>query len=337
MEVLKMYDLGNLELEIPKNEWEFPNEGAMESTERLYFHTMTKYDVEEKLKVDDTIIIPVGSTENHGNAGPIGEDTFIVSRIAEMVARKTGTTIASPIWYGSHPFHHIGQPLTIPLSDDVFISYLKAIISGFWNTGFRKQIFISMHGQEYSLPVALQEWGKKYQVPAMLMFADIPRVMGSTLMDKKHGGPYERPFQHACGAEQSISMALFPEFCRQDKAEDTDVKGVLPPGHVDRGGDIYGYPLPGHCAVGHAGIEVVTTPQGVLGHAKEANAELAKPSIERVCDYLVKLHDDILDVCPVGKLPDSEFLSQRDPKELEALLKGPMNGGRHIYTVAWPS
>lgn len=318
------------------SKWNFPTRGGMESNEKLYFQTMTKKDVEERLKTNDIVIIPVGSTENHGNAGPIGEDTFIVTRIAEMVARETGCTIAEPVWYGSHPFHHIGQPCTIPVPDSVFIDQLRAIISGFWNTGFRKQIFISMHGQEYSLPVAIQEWGKKYQVPAMIYFADLPRIMAQTLMDKEHGGPYNRPFQHACEAEQSISLALFPELCDQAAAENTDVKGILPAGHVDRGGDIYGYPIPGHCVVGNAGIECVTAPEGVLGHAKDADPEKARPSIEKVCDYLVKLHTDILEACPAGVLPDAKFLSQRDPEEIEKLLKGPMNGGKHLYTVAWP-
>ncbi len=63
-------------LEIPKNDWSFPNQGYIESTEKLYYHTMTKKNVEDKLKVNDIVLIPVGSTENHGNAGPIGEDTF---------------------------------------------------------------------------------------------------------------------------------------------------------------------------------------------------------------------------------------------------------------------
>lgn len=324
-------------MNIPENEWSFPNLGCIESTEKLYYHTMTKKDVEEKLKVNDIVLIPVGSTENHGNAGPIGEDTFIVTRIAEMVARKTGATIASPIWYGSHPFHHIGQLCTIPLPDSVFIDFLRAVMTGFWNTGFRKMIFISMHGQEYSLPVAIQEWGKKYQVPAMIYFVDVPRVMAETLMDKTHGGPYDRPFQHACEAEQSISMALFPEFCDQSAAENTDVKGILPPGHVDRGGDIYGYPIPGHCVIGNAGIECYTAPEGVLGHAKDADPKKAEASVRRICDYLKKLHDDILTACPVGVLPDAKFMSQRDPEEIEKLLKGPSNGGKHLYTIAWPT
>ena len=115
--------------------WNLPPKGGyMEAAKKMYYQTMTKLDVEERLKQDDVIIIPVGSTENHGAAGPIGEDTFVVTRIAEMVAEKTGCTVAEPVWYGSHPFHHIGQPCTIPLPDNVFIDFLRAIITGFWNT-----------------------------------------------------------------------------------------------------------------------------------------------------------------------------------------------------------
>jgi len=143
--------------------WKFPQEGQMDKPSKIYFQTMTKYDVEERLKTNDLILIPIGSTENHGNAGPYGEDTFIVTRIAELVAKQVGCTVAMPMWYGSHPFHHIGQPGTVPLSDDVFTAHIRAMISGFWNAGFRKQIFLSMHGQEYALPSAIQEWGKKYQ------------------------------------------------------------------------------------------------------------------------------------------------------------------------------
>ncbi|MDD5018134.1 MAG: 3-dehydro-scyllo-inosose hydrolase [Eubacteriales bacterium] len=308
----------------------------MEAPDKMYYQTMTRLDVEERLKQNDVLLIPMGSTENHGASGPLGEDTFIVTRIAEMVAEKTGCTIAEPLWYGSHPFHHIGQPGTVPLPDSVFIDLIRAIITGFWNTGFRKQIFISLHGQEYSLPVALQEWGKKYQVPAMLYFVDIPRVMAQTLMDKEHGGPYDRPFQHACEAEQSIALALFPELCDMEHAENTDTKGFLPAGHVDRGGDIYGNPIPGHCQIGNCGIECVTFPEGVLGHAKDADAKKAVTSIEKTCDYLQKLIHDILEAYPAGKLPDAQLMSQRDPEEIEKLLKGPLKGGKHIYTLAWP-
>ena len=90
-----------------------------------------------------------------------------------------------------------------------------------------------------------------------------------------------------------------------EHAEDTSIKGFLPPGHVDRGGDIYGNPIPGHCIIGGTGIECVTFPEGVLGKATLADPKKATKAIENVLNYLVKLHDDILERFPVGKLPDA--------------------------------
>jgi len=78
-------------------------------------------------------------------------------------------------------------------------------------------------------------------------------------------------------------------------------------------------------------------PEGVLGKPSLAKAEKAYPAIEKFCDYVVKLHNDILERFPPGKLPDAKYLTQRDPEEIEALLKGPSKGGKHIYTIAWPS
>lgn len=317
--------------------WQIPPEGGhMDKPSGIYFQTMTKRDVEERLKKNDILIVPLGSTENHGAAGPFGEDTFVVTRMAEEIAKATGCTVAEPLHYGSHPFHHLGQPGTVVIPDDVFSDYIRAMIAGFWNTGFRKQIWISLHGQEYIIPSALQEFGKRYQVPAMLFFVDVPRVMGETLMDKAHGGPYDQPFQHACEAEQSISMALFPELCQPENAEDTDVKGYLPPGHIDRGGDIYGNPIPGHCHVGAGGIECVMFPEGVLGKPSKADPEKAVPSVEKFMDYMVQLHDDILDRFPPGKLQPIEQMTQRDPKLIKEILKGPINGGKHLYVLGFP-
>ena len=313
-----------------------PSGGHMDKPSGIYFQTMTSKDLTERLKKNDILIVPVGSTENHGAAGPFGEDTFAVTRMAEEVARVTGCTVAEPLHYGSHPFHHLGQPGTVVIPDDVFSAHIRAVIAGFWNTGFRKQIWISLHGQEYIIPSAIQEFGKRYQVPAMIFFVDVPRVMGQTLMDKAHGGPYDNPFQHACEAEQSISQALFPELCQHENAEDTTVKGYLPPGHIDRGGDIYGNPIPGHCHVGAGGIECVMCPQGVLGKPSLADPKKAVPSVEKFMDYMVQLHNDILERFPAGKLPPVEQMTQRDKKLVEEILQGPGRGGKHLYVLGFP-
>ncbi len=318
--------------------WKLPPEGGhLEKPDKIYYHTMTKLELEERLKVNDVLLIPFGSTENHGDSQPMGEDTFIVTRTCEMIAQKTGCTVASPIFYASHPFAHLGQRWTVAIPDDVNAAYIRSVISGYWNAGFRKQMLISSHGQEYIVPSAMQEWAKRYQVPAMLFFIDVWKTAGDAMKDKAHGGPFDEPFRHGDEAENSVCLALFPEMVQMEHAVDTKTWGFLPEGHIDKGGDIYGLPLAGQNHVGGGGVEFAIYPEGVLGKPSKAKAEKAYGAIENYMDYVVKLHDDVLERFPPGVLPEAKYLTQRDKEEIDALLRGVDNGGKHIYTVAYPS
>ena len=142
--------------------WEIPPKGGhMDLADGIYFQNMTMREVEKRLKKCDLIIIPVGSTECHGLHACYGEDTFLVTRMAEAVAKKTGCTVSQPIWFGSHPYHHIGMPGTIPIEEDIFTAYVSQVIAGYWNAGFRKQILLNGHGQEYVIPTALHRFARK--------------------------------------------------------------------------------------------------------------------------------------------------------------------------------
>ena len=69
--------------------WQFPPKGGhMDLPTRIYLQTMTGKEVDERLKKNDLIILPIGSTENHGPHACSGEDTYLVTRMAEQVAGK---------------------------------------------------------------------------------------------------------------------------------------------------------------------------------------------------------------------------------------------------------
>ena len=322
-------------------EWTLPPKGGhMDLASGVYFQNMTGRQVRERLEKDDIILIPVGSTEAHGDGAPFGEDTFLVTRMAELVAERTGCTVAQPIWYGSHPWAHLGMPGTVVIPEDTFTAVLRAVIAGFWNAGFRKQILINGHGQEYVIPNALHQFMKTYQVPSVLAFVNWPTVIPDRLKDKAHGGPFETPFKHADEAETSYSMALFPEMVNLEDAVDTKPGGFLKDGkglrHIDGGGDIYQRPVPGHAQVGLGGLEVCCYPEGVVGSPTLASPEKAYPGVRDVLDYLVELHDDILEAFPPGELPPADKVSQRPKDEIDAVVRGPRDGGRHLYTIAYP-
>ena len=319
--------------------WKIPPEGGhMEKPTGLYYQTMTGHEIDERLKENDMLIVPIGSTENHGQNACTGEDTFLVTRIAEQVAKQTGSTIAEPIWYGSHPYHHLGMPGTIVVPEEDLAAYLRAVMAGFWNSGFRKMILLNGHGQDYVIPLAIHQFAKKFQVPTIIVNVNWWFVIPEHLKDKAHGGLFETPFVHADECETSYSLALFPEFIDQKYAEKSDPKKIFPEGHINKSGSVYKeLPIDFWLQVGASALEVVSTPEGVVGDATLADPEKAKPGVEAIMDYLEKLINDILEMYPAGKLPPAESLTMRDQQLIDDVVKGPKNGGKHIYTIAYPT
>lgn len=314
-----------------------PGGGHMDKASGIYFQNMTFKEIEEKLKVNDIIILPIGSTENHGPHACPGEDTFLVTRMAEQVALRTGCTVSQPLWFGSHPYHHMGMPGTIIVPEETFTGILKAMMAGFWNTGFRKQILLNGHGQEYVIPTAIHQFAKKYQVPGIFINLNWYHAIPGHFKTKKEGGTYETNFIHADEVETSWSLALFPEMIKMEDAVDSVPKGYLPDGHIDKAGNLLHRPIAWYGQVGCGPIEIAAYPQGVVGRATLATMNKAKKGVEALLDYMVKLHDDILEKFPTGKLPPLNEITQRSKEEIEAVLKGPLKkGGKSIYTLGYP-
>ena len=233
------------------------------------------------------------------------------------------------------PIARVTSP--VPVDKDTFTGYLSSIIAGFWNTGFRKQILLNGHGQEYVIPTAIHRFGKRYQVPSILVNLNWYYAIQPHVKDKAHGGAFDTPFVHADKAETSFSLALFPEMIHMEDAVDTEFHGFLPPGHVDSACNAYQRAIPGYAHMGLGTIEISGNPEGVVGKATLADVEKARAGVEALLDYMVKLHDDILERFPPGVLPDASLVTQRfTQKEVDELLKGPLDGGKQLYTVAWP-
>ncbi|HEX7629825.1 MAG TPA: 3-dehydro-scyllo-inosose hydrolase, partial [Candidatus Methylomirabilis sp.] len=170
-------------------DWTLPPQGGhMESADQIYLQNMTWKQIDARLKQNDIIIVPIGSTEAHGPHACIGEDTFLVTRMAEAIAQKTGCTVAQPMWYGSHPYHHMGMPGTIIVPEETFVGYIKAIMVGLWNMGFRKQILLNGHGQEYVIPTAIHQFAKTFQVPGVFINVNWYHAIQEYFKTVKDGG-----------------------------------------------------------------------------------------------------------------------------------------------------
>ena len=222
------------------------------------------------------------------------------------------------------------MPGTVVVPEDAFLANLRAIIAGLWNMGFRKQIFLNGHGQEEVIPLALHQWAKKYQVPAVLVSLHWETVIHDHLKTKEYGGPFETPFAHADEAEASYSLALFPEFCDMSLAVDNKPFGFIPKGHVDGGGEVYHRPIKGHEHIGLSGSEV-NVYRKASSAARRWHVRKGLCGPQRTAGLHITVITDIMTAFPAGKLPPADMVTQRDPKEIEDLLKGFAQRRKHLH------
>ena len=111
----------------------------------MYLANMNYLEVQEYLKKSDTIVIPVGSLENHGKHMPLGTDTMIPDKIAELLNEKSDLLIAPTINYGATD-DLVGFPGTISLGTEGLIALLRTICDQFYRYGFRHFMILNGHG-----------------------------------------------------------------------------------------------------------------------------------------------------------------------------------------------
>ena len=66
----------------------------------VFLGEMTNPELEEFLQEHQTVIVPVGSTEQHGPHGPLATDTMVPIEIARRIAPQVGAVVGPSVSYG---------------------------------------------------------------------------------------------------------------------------------------------------------------------------------------------------------------------------------------------
>lgn len=91
-----------------------------------------------------TVIVPIGSTEQHGPHLPLGVDAYQAKDVSEGIAERTDVLAAPPIWYGDAE-HHMAFSGTIALSSQTVISMLKDIYESLAEHGVENVLTVNGH------------------------------------------------------------------------------------------------------------------------------------------------------------------------------------------------
>jgi len=105
----------------------------------------TWQEVERYLQTSTGIIIPIGSTEQHGPNGLIGTDTICPLRITQEIELHEDVLIAPAINYGMSA-HHMGFAGTVTLKPSTLMQVVIDVVSSLHRHGFTHFYFLNGHG-----------------------------------------------------------------------------------------------------------------------------------------------------------------------------------------------
>jgi len=233
----------------------------------------------EKLFADsDLVILPVGSTEQHGPHNPLGTDYLNAEAVSKEVGKRTDTLVLPVIPVGVSE-HHRQFPGTLWVSPPVFREYMKEVALSVAGHGVDKIIIVNGHGgNTASLLEVAGSLRRECGIFASVMMAFPPGMM------ELGGG-------HAGGGETSSNLYWHPHLVKMERAPKTVQKEKL--GGLDMTG------------MGRVGLAqfpwdtIDLTDTGLLGSAGQeldastASAEKIKPNmeafLENLCEFVEAL------------------------------------------------
>ncbi|HWK44761.1 MAG TPA: creatininase family protein [Stellaceae bacterium] len=111
----------------------------------MLLHHATWKEVETRLAVDQGIILPIGSTEQHGPNGLVGTDAICAEVIARGVGEAVDALVAPTISVGM-AVHHMDFAGSMTLRPSTLIALVGDMVLSLARHGFRRFFFVNGHG-----------------------------------------------------------------------------------------------------------------------------------------------------------------------------------------------
>jgi len=186
--------------------------------ESIFMPEMTNLQVRKYLQRDARmVIVPVGSTEDHGDHGPLWTDVYIPLEVAKRAARDLDALVAPPIAFGLAPDHR-GASGLVYLRLETFINLVRDICVTLSEAGFKKIVLLNGH--------YVNSWALQYA--AADVYDELPADVRIYPFPYWQGLKPEQAEQYLSGSagihanvgETSAVLAINPDLCDMDRVRD---------------------------------------------------------------------------------------------------------------------
>lgn len=253
---------------------------------------LTFTDVQEYLRVKDTILVPMASFEQHGPHLPIYTDTITCAEISRRVAEMIAVLHTPPIWTGYSPQHMFEPGMgrgTITIRSSVLLGLVNDVARSLIHHGFNRIIFINGHGSNVKVidPVLRK---LRYETGALISFVKPYMENYVGILEGLMENPWEEtPGWHSSELETSQDLAWNEKYVRMDRANFTKahIPEFLPKSFEKKDGmpdvEFEGYKYFTFPMDHHEFIET-----GVIGNPLRATKEKGEEAFRRLSTHVAR-------------------------------------------------
>jgi creatinine amidohydrolase len=186
----------------------------MSAATEYRYHRLTWQEMNEAIAAQKVVVLPTGSTEQHGPHLPLDVDAFLVESVClELGRRAPDRVLVLPTVSFGLNRHHIDFPGTIHIEPEVFIAFCLNITKSVAYHGFQKILLVNGHGSNTPLVDLVAR--KTVLATHSLCAAVNYYSLGVEAFERIRETPV---MAHADEFETSLYLHLAPERVRMDQA-----------------------------------------------------------------------------------------------------------------------